>query len=158
MARGLDEQVAARVVDVSPRHVAEMMPFVAPPIGDSEAELALPPMRRRDANRSHGLTRAARVDRPTGFDGDCQAMQRRGGVGGVDGVGGARLGGVASCAGQRGELGEARPDAAPSAGQEARARRVGGGREKDAVEELFGEVADAVVAAMEVAHDINLLV
>jgi hypothetical protein len=26
------------------------------------------------------------------------------------------------------------------------------------VEELFGEVADAVVAAMEVAHDINLLV
>ncbi|EAZ04271.1 hypothetical protein OsI_26414 [Oryza sativa Indica Group] len=157
MARGLDEQVAARVVDVSPRHVAEMMPFVAPPIGDSEAELALPPMRRRDANRSHGLTRAARVDRPTGFDGDCQAMQRRGGVGGVDGVGGARLGGVASCAGQR-ELGEARPDAAPSAGQEARARRVGGGREKDAVEELFGEVADAVVAAMEFAHDINLLV
>ena len=76
------------------------------------------------------------------------------GPGGVRGQGGVDTVGHAAARGRRleiapvveGDHGGVSPDAAPAAGEGARARRVGGAWEadQDVVEEVVGEAADAV--------------
>ena len=70
------------------------------------------------------------------------------GQGGVDTVGHAAARGLRLELAPvvEGDHGGVSPNAAPAAGEHARARRVGGAREadQDVVEEVVGEVADAV--------------